>query len=183
MTLAVEGGFGHGLRSYLGPSRCRCEVCRSANTAHHKRYVVTVARQGGLMWLDATETARRLHEIREAAGSWVRVGELLGVSTQAAWHLANRRRRCRRETAAAVERLWEDHCAPVVKRRWPVGPLRDELCRSYGALTSAPLSSADRRYLYRAETLDTARADRVCLACGLFPEWVWEDWYSLEPAR
>jgi hypothetical protein len=70
------------------------------------------------------------------------------------------------------------------QRLWPVAPLQAEIDRRWplddreeGAVP--PLAAADRRYLYRNETVDEARADRVCVALGFDPSAIWPTWYEL----
>lgn len=70
---------------------------------------------------------------------------------------------------------------------WPTEPLRHVIDRAYpledrksGDLAAPPISEADRRYLYRQEMVDTARADRVCVRLGIAPEAVWGPaWFGM----
>ena len=88
-------------------------------------------------------------------------------------HQAEAARLATRAVKAATGLIADE---PTDSREWPTQPLRAVLQRKFGGVTV--LGEADRRCVYRRETLDTAKADRLCLGLGLLPEDVWPDWFT-----
>lgn len=180
MTVTESPVQTHGAGGYC--RGCRCGICRRAHALSINRWRVKRARRGTLV-TDAALTAERLRSVYAAVGSWQRVGNLLGCSLQAAWHLAHQRRMVRLDTAAKVEELWNVYCAPIERdrRRWPVGPLLERIHKAHGSLNALPNGNM-RRNLYRAEWLTSATADRYAVALGWLPDEIWPDWYEEEVA-
>jgi len=153
--------------------------------------------------IDATPT-RALLDLAVAAGVTLRdVADRGGLSSRHLWNtrrgghpLVQRRWAARVETAvrelcderlAALGALGDrlDFLAGDVARGphcWPTKDLLDHVARR-GIVLHTVLDASDRRYLYRNKLLDTARADRICLALDVMPSEVWDTWFALEEAE
>jgi len=197
----------HGTLSGYRYHSCRCSDCLGANQFYKKRNAVDVARNGPRV-VDKTPLLRVLNYAAACGIAWSDIGSRAGVNR----HVADPTPRVNRSSRDAVLRALEEIVAaqasalddlrsaiefargsqPVRRqgqRTWPTAPLREAIDRRWpiddrkdGLVAAPPLSEADRRYLYRFDVLDEARADRLCNELGLCPEDVWAGWFQLEEA-
>ena len=188
---------------------CRCDLCGNAALLTKKRTRVAQARAGGLLLVDATPwvSATRAavaagvdlgalaascgwHERtvrRISHGTYKRlhrdtIAKLAPALSAAldlqADHVDGAKELLRRAEGKQVQRipLPTRPLLDAIEKRWP-----KEDRESAGVGLSTWLSDADRRYLYRSDTIDVDRAEKICRDLGFYPEDLW-DWFGGEDA-
>lgn len=198
----VVEGITHGTVTGYCSAGCRCPECTAAMSFRSKQLQVERAR-GGPLLVDGQPLMRVLEYAITAGLRWPEIAARAGVNEDYWRAVSTSGRKIHRykrdRILKAVDGLLRERRDALddlssaldfargrqPKRKtgqeaWPCAPLRDVIDRVYpigdrksGDFAKPPISDADRTYLYHSETVDTARADRVCVQLGIAPESVW----------
>jgi hypothetical protein len=196
----------HGTVAGYKLDRCHCVDCRAAIRLYKKRTAVDVARHGPRV-VDKTPMLHVLDYAAACGITWAEISARAGVNRRVARRTPRVNRSTRDAVLKAVDVILEErqealddlrsalafvsgqHVLVADRRTWPTGPLREAIDRRWplddrktGFGAAPPLPDADRRYLYRYDRLDEARADRLCGVLGLNVEDVWPTWFETEEA-
>ena len=191
-------GVTHGNSSYQ--SGCRCQTCRDAHSLYMNRYrrkreanggkITERGVRGGHLFLESQLTARQIADLRKQLT--VRfIARQCGISTRTVREVQLQlRERVHPRVALAVDALWAEFCSdPVRLGKLPMAPLKS-LARLRYPPPDGPLdiriglkhllSEAERRALYRSQTISVERAEELCKKLGLYPEEVWGPEWLME---
>lgn len=189
------GVIDHGTLRAYDKDHCRCHLCAGGNAIRMNRYRQRRVRNGGMITKQgvvgghttvSSKTPKHQVIMLRRRLTYEQMAEFTGFNPKTFYVIARGKRiRVNAPTAAAIQALWEDYCAPVEvdTRRYPVAPLRSFLERRYGTLLAAGKNIARDVHRLEETGLTATQADKWALRYSRMPtDWWPEFGLSLEEA-